>query len=104
MTKWIGALLSFGCLVGGTTAQAQSYPSKTITIVVTAAAGGVSDVVARAIGQRLTEAWGQRVVIDNKGGGAHIIGGQMVAKAAPDGHTLLEAGTFVLNPTIYPKE
>src|SRR5437588_616555 len=70
MTKWIGALLSFGCLVGGTTAQAQSYPSKTITIVVTAAAGGVSDVVARAIGQRLSEVWGQQVVIDNKGVGA----------------------------------
>src|SRR5438552_5952606 len=104
MAKWIGALLA--SLLAATAAQAQTYPSKTITIVVTAAAGGVSDVVARAIGQRLSEAWGQQVVIDNKGGGAHIIGGQMVAKAAPDGHTLLvaEAGTFVLNPTIYPKE
>ncbi len=106
MTKWIGALLSLSWLLAAATAHAQSYPSKPITIVVTAAAGGVSDVVARAIGQRLTAAWGQQVVIDNKGGGAHIIGGQMVAKATPDGHTLLvaEAGTFVLNPTIYPKE
>src|SRR5438067_2979729 len=106
MAKWLGALLSLTCLLATTAAQAQSYPSKTITIVVTAAAGGVSDVVARAIGQRLSEAWGQQVVIDNKGGGAHIIGGQMVAKAAPDGHTLLvaEAGTFTINPTIYPKE
>jgi tripartite-type tricarboxylate transporter receptor subunit TctC len=106
MTKWIGALLSFGCLLSATAAQAQSYPSKMITIVVTAAAGGVSDVVARAIGQRLSEVWGQQVVIDNKGGGAHIIGAQMVAKAPPDGHTLLvaEAGTFVLNPTLYAKE
>jgi tripartite-type tricarboxylate transporter receptor subunit TctC len=106
MTKWIGALLSFGCVLGATAAQAQPYPSKMITIVVTAAAGGVSDVVARAIGQRLSEVWGQQVVIDNKGGGAHIIGAQMVAKAPPDGHTLLvaEAGTFVLNPTLYAKE
>jgi len=108
MTKWIGALLSLGYAVGVTAAQAQaqSYPSKTITIVVTAAAGGVSDVVARAIGQRLSEVWGQQVVIDNKGGGAHIIGAQMAAKAPPDGHTLLvaEAGTYVLNPTLYPKE
>ena len=106
MTKWIGALLSLGCLLGSTAAQAQTYPSKTITIVVTAAAGGVSDVVARAIGQRLAEVWGQQVVIENKGGGAHIIGAQQVGKAAPDGHTLLvaEAGTFVLNPTLYPKE
>ena len=110
MTKWIGALLSLSYAVGVTAAQAQaqaqSYPSKTITIVVTAAAGGVSDVVARAIGQRLSEVWGQQVVIDNKGGGAHIIGAQMAAKAPPDGHTLLvaEAGTYVLNPTLYPKE
>jgi tripartite-type tricarboxylate transporter receptor subunit TctC len=104
MTKWMGALLA--CLLATTAAHAQSYPSKTITIVVTAAAGGVSDVVARAVGQRLSEAWGQQVVIDNKGGGAHIIGAQMVAKAPPDGHTLLvaEAGTYVLNPTIYPKD
>ena len=106
MTKWLCAVLSLGCLWSANAAQAQPYPSKTITIVVTAAAGGVSDVVARAIGQRFSEAWGQQVVIDNKGGGAHIIGGQMVAKAAPDGHTLLvaEAGTFTINPTIYPKE
>src|SRR5215470_4448975 len=108
MTKWMGALL--GCLLAGTaaitSAQTQTYPSKTITIVVTAAAGGVSDVVARGIGQRLAEVWGQQVVIDNKGGGAHIIGAQAVAKAPPDGHTLLvaEAGTFVLNPTLYPKD
>ena len=110
MTKWLCAVLSLGCLWSANAlcgaAQAQPYPSKTITIVVTAAAGGVSDVVARAIGQRFSEAWGQQVVIDNKGGGAHIIGGQMVAKAAPDGHTLLvaEAGTFTINPTIHPKE
>jgi tripartite-type tricarboxylate transporter receptor subunit TctC len=93
-------------VLGTDTVQAQTYPSKTITIVVTAAAGGVSDVVARAIGQRLSEAFGQQVVIDNKGGGAHIIGAQMVAKAAPDGHTLLvaEAGTYILNPTLYPKD
>jgi tripartite-type tricarboxylate transporter receptor subunit TctC len=106
MTKWIGALFSLGCLLGSTAAQAQSYPSKTITIVVTAAAGGVSDVVARAIGLRLSEVWGQQVVIENKGGGAHIIGAQQVAKAPADGHTLLvaEAGTFVLNPTLYPKD
>jgi tripartite-type tricarboxylate transporter receptor subunit TctC len=106
MTKWIGVLLSFGCLLGSTAAPAQTYPSKTITIVVTAAAGGVSDVVARAIGQRLGEAWGQQVVIENKGGGAHIIGAQQVAKAPPDGYTLLvaEAGTYVLNPILYPKE
>jgi tripartite-type tricarboxylate transporter receptor subunit TctC len=104
--NWLGAFISIGCLLGTTAAPAQTYPSKTITIVVTAAAGGVSDVVARAIGQRLAEAWGQQVVIENKGGGGHILGAQAVAKAAPDGHTLLvaEQGTYVLNPTLYAKD
>src|SRR2546423_1270033 len=106
MTTFFGALVSLCCLLAAQTAQAQSYPSKQITLVVTAAAGGVTDVVARALGQRLAEMWGQQVVIENRGGAAHILGAQAVAKAAPDGHTLLvaEAGTFVLNPTIYPKE
>ena len=56
--------------------------------------------VARAIGQRLSEKWGQQIVIENKGGGAHVVGAQQVANAAPDGHTLMmaEAGTFVINP------
>ncbi len=93
-------------LVCGTTAvQAQSYPNRPITITVTAAAGGVTDVVARAVGQRLSEAWGQQVVIENKGGGAHVVGAQAVAKAPPDGHALLvaEAGTFTVNPTLYGK-
>ena len=89
MIKWTA--LSLGVLMATTAAEAQTYPSKTITIVVTAAAGGVSDVVARGIGQRLSQAWGQQVVIENKGGGAHIIGAQAVAKAPPDGYTLLVA-------------
>jgi tripartite-type tricarboxylate transporter receptor subunit TctC len=86
-------------------ADAQSYPTRPITITVTAAAGGVTDVVARAIGQRLSESWGQQVVIENKGGAAHVVGAQSVARAAPDGYSLLlaEAGTFVVNPTLYGK-
>ena len=106
MTTFFGALVSLCCLLAAQTAQARSYPSKQITLVVTAAAGGVTDVVARALGPRLAEMWGQQVVIENRGGAAHILGAQAVAKATPDGHTLLvaEAGTFVLNPTIYAKE
>jgi len=86
-------------------AQAQPYPSRPITITVTAAAGGVTDVVARAIGQRLMAQWGQQVVIENKGGGAHVVGAQSVATAVPDGYSLLiaEAGTFVFNPILYGK-
>jgi tripartite-type tricarboxylate transporter receptor subunit TctC len=99
------ALILLAALAGANPAQAQSYPTRTITLTVTAAAGGVTDVVARALGQRLSEAWGQQVVIENKGGAAHVVGAQSVAKAAPDGYSLLvaEAGTFVINPTLYGK-
>jgi tripartite-type tricarboxylate transporter receptor subunit TctC len=98
-------LFLLAALAGATAAQAQSYPARTITLTVTAAAGGVTDVVARALGQRLAEAWGQQVVIENKGGAAHVVGAQSVAKAAPDGYSLLvaEAGTFAINPTLYGK-
>jgi len=103
MTKRLGALVLLAALAGAPAAQAQSYPTRTITLTVTAAAGGVTDVVARALGQRLAQAWGQQVVIENKGGAAHVVGAQSVAKAAPDGYSLLvaEAGTFTINPTLY---
>ena len=99
------ALVLLGCLCGTMAAQAQSYPTRTITLTVTAAAGGVTDVVARALGQRLSDAWRQQVVIENRGGAAHVVGAQAVAKAAPDGYSLLvaEAGTFTINPTLYGK-
>jgi tripartite-type tricarboxylate transporter receptor subunit TctC len=104
MTRFAAAIV-LACLCVPAAASAQSYPTRPITITVTAAAGGVTDVVARAIGQRLSEAWGQQVVIENKGGAAHVVGAQSVAKAAPDGYALLvaEAGTFVINPTLYGK-
>ena len=105
MTKRLGALVLLTCLAGAAAAQAQSYPTRTITLTVTAAAGGVTDVVARALGERLAQTWGQQVVIENKGGAAHVAGAQSVAKAAPDGYSLLvaEAGTFTINPTLYGK-
>jgi tripartite-type tricarboxylate transporter receptor subunit TctC len=105
MLKWLHALILLACLAGAATAQAQSYPARTITLTVTAAAGGVTDVVARALGERLSQAWGQQVVVENKGGAAHVVGAQSVAKAAPDGYSLLvaEAGTFTINPTLYGK-
>jgi tripartite-type tricarboxylate transporter receptor subunit TctC len=95
--RGIAAALALLPLVAS--AAAQPYPTRNVTIVVTAAAGGVTDIVARAIGQRLSEKWGQQVIIENKGGGAHVVG------AASDGHTLMlaEAGTFVINPNLYPK-
>jgi tripartite-type tricarboxylate transporter receptor subunit TctC len=104
--RWIGTVTLLGCLSFASAAESQTYPSRAVTVVVTAAAGGVTDTVARAISQRLSEKWGQQIVVENKGGGAHVVGAQQVANSAPDGHTLMvaEAGTFVLNPNLYPKD
>jgi tripartite-type tricarboxylate transporter receptor subunit TctC len=103
--KRIAAIVSLGLLLAASSAQAETYPSRTINMVVTAAAGGVTDVVARALGQHLTEAWGQQVVIENRGGAAHTQAMSVVARSQPDGYTLMvgEAGGFVINPMIYPK-
>src|ERR671914_476606 len=87
-------------LAAGTNAEAQ-YPSKTITLVVPFAAGGSNDIVARAIGKKLSEAWGQSVIIDNRAGAGGVIGASFVASAAPDGHTLLlVSSTFTINPAV----
>ena len=105
MTARVCVLLTVGGLLMASAAHAQNYPSKPITLVVTAAAGGVTDVVARAFGQKIAEDWGQQVIVENKGGAAHVTGATAVARAPADGHTLLvaEAGTFVINPALYPK-
>ena len=99
-----GALAALLWLTAASVAQTPPYPSRPITMIVTAAAGGVTDVVARALGQELAKTWGEPVVIENRGGAAHILAAQAVAKAEPDGYTLMvtEAGTFTINPTIYP--
>ena len=106
MTRWLSIPAALACLSLAAPAHAQTYPSRAVTFVVTAAAGGVTDTVARARGQRLSEKWGQQIVVENKGGGAHIVGAQQVVNAAPDGHTVMlaEAGTFVINPHLYPKD
>ena len=106
MKKSVVALMSLGCVTAATVAHADTWPARPITIVVTAAAGGVTDVVARAIGQRLALKWKQDVVIENKGGGGHVIGTLAVARSKPDGYTLLlaEAGAYVINPIVFPKE
>jgi tripartite-type tricarboxylate transporter receptor subunit TctC len=100
---WLGVLL-LPLLCGASFAQTSTYPDRPITLIVTAAAGGVTDVAARAVGQELSRAWGQPVIVENRGGAAHILGAQSVAKADPDGYTLMvgEAGTFTINPTVYP--
>ena len=86
-------------------ARAQTYPSRQITLVVPFAPGGPADFLGRLIGQRMSEDLGQQIVIDNRPGANTIIGAQAVAKANPDGYTLLMAidGTLVMNPFLYSK-
>jgi tripartite-type tricarboxylate transporter receptor subunit TctC len=90
---------------GPAISAAQSYPTKPIRLVVPFPAGGSLDVVARAIGQKLTEAWGQPVVIDNRPGAGGNIGADLVAKSAPDGYTILEGAlsTHAVNVSLYAK-
>ena len=83
---------------------AQAFPARSITIVVPATPGGAIDLTARLVGQKLTDTWGKPVVIDNKGGATGMIGTDIVAKAAPDGHTLaLVASSHAINPSMYKK-
>ncbi len=81
------------------------YPSKPLRLVVPFPAGGAVDIMARDLGQRLTEAWRQQVVIDNRGGANGAIGSELVAKSKPDGYSLLmgSAGTHAINPGMYSK-
>lgn len=87
-----------------TAAFAQPYPSRPIRLVVPFTPGGSTDILARAIGLELTRAWGQPVVIDNVPGAGGSIGADRVAKAPPDGYTLLmgHIGTLAVTPSIYP--
>lgn len=81
-----------------------SYPSRPIRIIVPTAPGGGSDVSARLVAQELNKHWGQSVVVENRAGAGTILGTDIVAKAAPDGYTLLMApGAFATNPSTYKK-
>jgi tripartite-type tricarboxylate transporter receptor subunit TctC len=105
MRKAISALIGFTALAIGTLAAAQSapYPSKAIKIVVPFAVGGIADTFSRVIGQKLTDTWGQPVVIENKTGAGGNIGSDFVAKAPPDGYTLLVSniGTHAVNSFLF---
>src|SRR4051812_43009743 len=107
MSKRIPVLqLAAAMLLAFTTCSAAdtiAYPEKPVRFIVTFAPGGGTDIFARAIAQKLTEAWGQPVISDNRAGGNGNIGTDIVAKAPPDGYTILVTtnATIVINPHLY---
>ncbi|MBI3938338.1 MAG: tripartite tricarboxylate transporter substrate binding protein [Betaproteobacteria bacterium] len=87
-----------------TDAGAQQYPARPIRFIVTYAAGSGADIVARLIGQKMTEAWGQQVVVDNRAGAGGNIGTELAARATPDGYTIVMCATaLVIGPSVYRK-
>src|SRR5258706_10896808 len=106
MNKLVGFLAAVICvalLIPGET-LAQSYPAKPIRIVVGFTPGGTTDILARELGARLQESWGRSVVVDNRPGAGGNIGADVVAKALPDGYTLLlSTNAFAINPALYSK-
>ena len=101
-------LLAFFIATSSTAALAQAtapYPTKPVRVVVTFTPGGATDVVARIVGQKLTELWGQQVIIDNRPGTGGALGTELVAKSPPDGYTLVLSsfGPMAVAPFVFPK-
>ncbi len=90
-------LMAFACVVACASAQAQGYPARVVHVVYPYSPGGAIELLIRAINQRLSEAWGQPVVIENKPGAAAIIAAEYVARSAPDGYTLLVTDPALVN-------
>jgi tripartite-type tricarboxylate transporter receptor subunit TctC len=84
---------------------AQTYPSKPIRFIIPYPPGGTSDILARVIGVKITENWGQQVIVENRAGANGNIGAELVARAAPDGYTHLlgDIGSLTISPSVYPK-
>lgn len=97
--KWLLGVLLFGASLVGLSASAQTWPTKSIRIVIPFAPGGGTDILVRIMVPKLTELLGQPVVVDNKPGGSSIIGTQLVTQSAPDGYTLVAVdSSIVVNP------
>jgi tripartite-type tricarboxylate transporter receptor subunit TctC len=100
-----GVLFAAAALVAPSLAGAQQYPSRPVSLIVPFPAGSTTDLVGRILADRLKDALGQSVVIDNRGGAGGMVGSEAVARAEPDGYTLLMGtiGTHSINPYVYPK-
>jgi tripartite-type tricarboxylate transporter receptor subunit TctC len=109
MKALLSRLLLLACLVASTAAStqafAQAYPDRNVTIVVTSAAGALTDVLTRAVAQRLSGMWHHSVIVENKGGAGYEIAAQAVLRAEHDGYTLLasETGFYTTQPYLYAK-
>jgi tripartite-type tricarboxylate transporter receptor subunit TctC len=84
-------------------AFAQTYPVRPVRVIVGFAAGGATDIAARALAQKLSESLGQQVIVDNRPGGASMVAAETVARAAPDGHTMLFANATIAMPSLFAK-
>jgi len=113
MTKSIGpgakiaaTIAAAACLLlSGTSALAQAWPNRPVKVIVPAPAGGPGDVIGRAIAEKLSAVFGQQFIVDNRAGANYAIGTEAVAKAAPDGYTLLmTASPHTINPALYPNQ
>src|SRR4051812_4370825 len=93
-------------LLASPAALAQSFPERTVTLVVTSAAGALTDVLTRAVAQRLSEIWKQSVIVENRSGAGYSIAAQAVMRAEHDGHTLLASETAIwsIQPHLQAKE
>jgi len=91
------------CLAGSVCAAADQYPTRPIRIIILVVPGGGADITSRAVGQKLTEAWGQQAIVDNRPGGNGIVGMEIAKNANPDGYTLVlgTIGPVAVNPSLY---
>jgi tripartite-type tricarboxylate transporter receptor subunit TctC len=105
MNAFLGRLFLLGCLLASPTALCETYPNRNVTIVVTSAAGALTDTLTRAIAQRLSALWKQSVIVENRGGAGYTIAAEFVLRAPHDGYTLIasETGFYTTQQFLYAK-
>jgi tripartite-type tricarboxylate transporter receptor subunit TctC len=105
MSAFLGRLFLLGCLLASPAALGETYPNRNVTIVVTSAAGALTDTLTRAIAQRLSALWKQSVIVENRGGAGYAIAAEFVLRGPHDGYTLLasETGFYTTQKFLYAK-